>query len=136
MKGIDPDDESYETVLDLFASLSEVWAEDVGGYMESDEANLLPVVRACKMTGVKVEEAALLRHFMAAPVEVKREIMMSIPVVVNGSGCSIIKEALRDTDGHIKGFAVDAVGSLGLTNIKEDNVRILREDYHDVRVKA
>jgi len=136
LKEMDPDDENYEMVLTLFASLSEVWAADAGGYMERDEANLLPLVRACKMTGVKVGEAALLRHFLTAPVEVKREIVMSVPAVVDGSGCSIIKEALKDTDGHIKGFAVDAVGTLKLTNLKEDIVRILREDFHDVRVKA
>jgi HEAT repeat protein len=136
LKEMDPDDENYEAVLTLFASLSDVWAADVGAYMERDEANLLSLVRACRMTGVKVEEAALLRHFLTAPVEVKREIVMNIPEVVDGSGCSIIKEALKDTDGHIKGFAVDAVGTLRLTNLKEDIVRILREDFHDVRVKA
>ncbi|NLT22817.1 MAG: hypothetical protein GXX82_07205 [Syntrophorhabdus sp.] len=136
LKGMDPDDENYGTVLELFASLSEIWAAEAGRYMERDEANLLPLVRACRMTGVKVGEAALLRHFLTAPVEVKREIVMNVPAVVEGSGCSIIKEALKDTDGHIKGFAVDAVGNLKLTNLKEDIVRILREDFHDVRVKA
>jgi HEAT repeat protein len=136
LKGMDPEDENYETMLELFASLGEVWAADAGAYMERDEATLLSLVRACRMAGVKVEEAALLRHFLAAPVEVKREIMMSIPAVVDGSGCSIIKEALKDTDGHIKGFAVEAVGSLGLTNLKEDIIAIVRKDFHDVRVKA
>ncbi len=136
LKEMDPEDENYETVLALFASLGEVWAADAGAYMERDEANLLSLVRACRMAGVKVEETALLRHFLEASVEVKREIVMNIPAVVEGSGCSIIKEALKDTDGHIRGFAVDAVGSLRLTNLKDDIVRILREDFPDVRVKA
>jgi len=136
LTGMEPDDEDYETVLTLFASLSDVWARDVVTFMEADDANLLPLVRACRMTGVKIGEEALLKRFLAAPVEVKREIVMNIPQVVDGSGCSIIKEALKDTDGHIKGFAVDAVGSLRLTNLKEDIIRILRDDFHDVRVKA
>jgi len=136
LKGIEPDDENYETVLELFASLSGIWAADVTGYMALDEAHLLPLVRACTMTGVKIEESALLERFLAAPVDVKREIVMNIPAVIDGSGCSIIREALQDTDGHIKGFAVEAVGNLGLASLKDDILRILREDFHDVRVKA
>jgi HEAT repeat protein len=136
LKEMDPEDENYETVLELFASLGEVWAADAGAYMGRDEVNLLSLVRACRMAGVKVGEATLLAHFLTASVEVKREIVMNIPGVVEGNGCSIIKEALKDTDGHIRGFAVDAAGSLGLTNLKDDIVRILGEDFHDVRVKA
>jgi len=136
LKGMEPDDENYETVLELFASLSDIWAGDVTGYMERDEANLLPLVRACSMTGVKIGEEALLKRFLTAPVELKREIVMNVPAVVDGSGCSIIKEALKDTDGHIKGFAVEAVGNLKLMNLKDDIIHILKEDFHDVRVKA
>lgn len=136
LKGIEPDDENYETVLELFASLSDIWAADVTGYMALDEMHLLPLVRACTMTGVKIKESALLERFLTASMEVKREIVMNIPAVIDGSGCSIIREALQDTDGHIKGFAVEAVGNLGLASLKDDILRILREDFHDVRVKA
>ncbi|MDD3846003.1 MAG: HEAT repeat domain-containing protein [Syntrophorhabdaceae bacterium] len=136
LKAMEPDDENYDTVLGLFASLGDIWAGEVAGYMGLDEANLLPLIRSCKMTGVKVEEEALLKRFLSAPVELKREIVMNVPAVIDGNGCSIIKEALKDTDGHIKGFAVEAVGDLRLMNLKEDIIRILGEDFYDVRVKA
>lgn len=135
LKGMEPDDENYETVLGLFASLSDIWGDSVADYMALDEAHLLPLIKACTMTGTKIEEAILLERFLTAPMDVKREIVMNI-AVIDGAGCSIIREALRDTDGHIKGFAVEAVGSLGLTSLKEDILNILREDFHDVRVKA
>ncbi len=136
MKGMEPDDERYETVLELFASLSDVWAGNAAGYAAMGEAVLLPLIKACRMSGVRIKETILLEHFRNASVEVKREIVMNAPFIIDGTGAAIIKEAIGDTDGHIKGFAVEAAGSLGLKQLGEDIAGILKNDFHDVRVKA
>ncbi len=136
LSGMEPDNEDYAMVLELFASLSDIWGKDAADFMEADDGRMLALIKACRMAGVKIRENTLLDQFLNASVEVKREIVMSIPAVVEGSGCSIIKKALEDTDGHIKGFAVEAVGNLGLNDLKGDILKILRKDFHDVRVKA
>ena len=136
MKGMEPDDERYETVLELFASLSDVWGGNTTEYAAMGENVLLPLIRACRMSGIRVKEATLLEHFRSAPVEVKREIVMNAPFMIDGTGAAIIKEAIGDTDGHVKGFAVEAAGSLGLKQLGEDITGILKSGFHDVRVKA
>lgn len=136
LKGMEPDDERYEEVLELFASLSDVWSKNIAEYMSLDETVLFPFIRACTMTGVRIKETMLLDRFLSASVDVKREIIMNAPSIVDGTGAIIIKEAIRDTDGHIKGFAVEAAGNLGLKDLREDIMDILKKDFHDVRVKA
>ncbi len=133
---MEPDDENYPMVLEIFASLGDIWGKNASEFMEPDDARMLALVKACALTGVKIDECVLLDRFLDASVEVKREIMMSIPGIVVGSGCSIIKKALDDADGHIRGFAVEAVGNLGLSDLKDDILRILGKDFQDVRVKA
>lgn len=133
---IDPEDENYELILELFASLHDVWGPEISRFLAGDNINVAPIIKACAMTGVKVHEKTLLDHFLIAPVDVKREIVMNIRAIADGTGCSIIKEALKDTDGHIRGFAAEAAGNLGLVDLKDDIVRIVTNDFQDVRVKA
>lgn len=132
----EPDDENYPLILEIFATLVDIWGKNAAEFMEPDDAKMLALIKACALTGVRINEDILLDQFVDASVEVKREIMMSIPGIVVGSGCSIIRKALDDTDGHIRGFAVEAVGNLGLRDLKDDILRILRKDFQDVRVKA
>lgn len=136
LSALEPDDENYEMILEVFASLNDVWGESAADFMETGDARMLALIKACALTGVKISENVLLERFLDASVEVKREIVMGIPAIVEGTGCSIIKKALEDTDGHIKGFAVEAVGNLGLNALKKDILGILKKDFHDVRVKA
>ncbi len=134
--GMEPDNENYEAVLEIFSSLSDVWGGRPGEFMDSDDARMLALVKSCAATGIKIAEDILIDRFLTSSVEVKREIVMNIPGIVEGTGCSIIKKALGDTDGHIRGFAVEAVGNLGLKDLKEDVLKILRKDFQDVRIKA
>jgi HEAT repeat protein len=136
LTGIEPDNDNYETILEHFASLGDVWSGDVARLMTDNEGNFFPLIKACAMTGTRIDEKMLLEHFLNAPMEVKREIVMNIRAIADGTGCPIIREALDDADGHIRGFAVEAVGNLGLRDLKDDILRIVRNDFHDVRVKA
>jgi HEAT repeat protein len=130
------DSEDYEAILMLFASLSDVWVSNIENFMKRDEKYLLPLVKACKIANVKLEEQLLLNVFLFSSVDVKREIITGMPVIVQGSCCSIIREAIKDTDGHIKGYAVDVVGTLSLHELKDEIIHITQNGFTDVRTKA
>jgi HEAT repeat protein len=110
------DSEDYEAILKLFASLSDVWVSNIEDYMKRDEKYLLPLVKACKIANVKL--------------------ITGMPVIVQGSCYSIIREAIKDTDGHIKGYAVDVVGTLSLYELKDEIIHITQNGFADVRTKA
>jgi HEAT repeat protein len=130
------DNEDYEAILTLFASMSDVWIPSVEGYMKRDEKYLLPLVKACKIAGVKLEGPLLLGVYLSSPVDIKREIITGVPDICRGSCCSIVREAIKDTDGHIKGYAVNVVGALSLHELKDDVVSITQNGFTDVRTKA
>jgi HEAT repeat protein len=130
------DSEDYEAILMLFASLSDVWVSNIEDYMKRDEKYLLPLVKACKIANVKIDEQLLLNIFLSSSVDVKREIITGMPVIVQGSCSSIIREAIKDTDGHIKGYAVDVVGTLQLYELKDEIIHITQNGFADVRTKA
>lgn len=134
--GMEQENENYGEVLDVFSSLSGIWGPDAACFMDADDGRMLALIRACALTGTRIGEDILLDRFLDSSVEVKREIVMNIPGIVEGTGCSIIKKALEDTDGHIRGFAVEAVGNLGLRDLTGDVLRILRSDFPDVRARA
>ena len=133
---MDRDSEDFGAALTLFASMSDVWAGLVEDYMKRDEKHLFPLVKACKIAGVKLEEPLLLNVFLSSPMDVKREIITGIPGIVHGSCCAIVREAIKDTDGHIKGFAVDAVGAMSLQELKDEIIGIAQKGFADVRTKA
>jgi HEAT repeat protein len=136
LREMNSDSEDYEAILLLFASLSDVWVSYIEDYMKRDEKYLLPLVKACKIANVKLEEQLLLNVFLSSSVDVKREIITGMPVIVKGSCCSIIREAIKDTDGHIKGYAVDVVGTLSLYELKDEIIHITQNGFADVRTKA
>ncbi len=136
LKEMNSESEEYETIMELFASLSDVWAPSVDDYMKRDEMYLLPLIKACKIAGIKLREAELLSIFESAPVEAKREIMTGLPGLIQGDSCSIVRKAIRDTDGHIKGYAVDVVGVLLLGELKSEISEIVQNGFPDVRIKA
>jgi len=136
LKEIDTESEDYEAIMVLFASMSDIWVSSIEDYMKRDEKYLLPLIKACKIAGVKLEESLLLDIYLSSPVDVKREIITGIPGICRGSCCSIIREAIKDTDGHIKGYAVNVVGTLSLHELKDEIVSITQNDFTDVRTKA
>ena len=71
--------------------------------MKREEKYLLPLIKACKIAGIKLEEPLLLDMYLTSSVDVKREIITGMPGINHGNSCSIIREAIKDTDGHIKG---------------------------------
>lgn len=131
-----PENEDYGPILELFVSLSDIWIPSVQNYIKRDEKYCLPIIQACKFVGIKLEEEFLLNIFRASSVDVKREIITGIPAILDGSGSLLIREAIEDTDGHIKGHAVDAVGVLSLQDLKSEIVSIAKKDFFDVRTKA
>jgi HEAT repeat protein len=136
LKEMNTESEDYEAIVMLFASMSDIWVSSIEDYMKRDEKYLLPLIKACKIAGVKLEEPLLLDIYLSSPVDVKREIITGIPGICRGSCCSIIREAIKDTDGHIKGYAVNVVGTLSLHELKDEIVSITQNDFTDVRTKA
>jgi HEAT repeat protein len=130
------DSEDYEAILMLFASMSDVWVSSIDDFMKRDEKFLIPIIKACKIAGVKLAEPLLLNVYLSSSIDVKREIITGIPGIVHGNGGSIIREAIKDTDGHIKGYAVDVVGRLSLHELKDEIIHITQNDFADVRIKA
>jgi HEAT repeat protein len=135
-KGIDPNEEDYYERLSLFASLKEIWEKNVEGFMDKDEDYLLPLIKASGMEKVKIAESVLLKKYLESSVDVKREIVKNLPAIVDGSGLSIIKEAIKDTDGHIVGDAMMVIGSMSLNEMKDEIINVVKKGFFDVRVKA
>ena len=72
---LDPEAEEYDEILESFVRLKEVWERDIGSYISRGEEYYLPVIKACGVGGVKVDEEKLLEIFTSSPVDVKREII-------------------------------------------------------------
>lgn len=136
LREMDADSEDYEAILILFASVSDMWGHYIEEYMKKDEKYLIPIVRACKIAGLKLEEAVLLDVYLSSSIDVKREIITGIPGIIRENGSSIVREAIKDTDGHIKGYAVDVAGALSLHELKDEIISITQNDFPDVRTKA
>ena len=137
IKTMNPEDEEeYGESIHIFTSLKEVWENRVAEYMEKDEGYVLPLIRACQMAGVRVDEKALLKVFLSSTVDIKREIAKGLPTIVGGSGLLVIKEAMKDLDGHVKGDAMITAGVMSLNELKGEIEAAAVRDFHDVRIKA
>ncbi len=136
LAGMDPDSEDYHPVLELFGSLSDVWGLSIKDYLNRDESCLLPFIKGCKIAGIRIGEELLLKTFLNSPADVKREIMTGMPDIVEGSGLSIIREGIKDMDGHVKGFAVEAIGKMSVQELKNEIIETARKGFPDVRTKA
>lgn len=135
LKEMEPDEEEYGHVLDLFTDMREVWGPAIGEYLSVEEYRL-PVIRACGAAGCHIDKGLLLGVFRSSPLAAKREIMKQLGRIANGSGNVIISEAMRDADGHIQAEAVAIAGDLTIRELAPDVLRIAKNGYADVRVKA
>jgi HEAT repeat protein len=135
LKEMEPDADEYGHILDLFMELREVWVPDIGRYL-SVEGYRLPVIRACGAEGCHVDSGLLLGVFRSSPLAAKREIMKQLGRITNGNGNDIIREAMRDADGHIQAEAVAIAGSLPMRELTADVLRLAKSGYADVRVRA
>lgn len=136
IKTINPEDDEYEESIHILLSLKAIWEKHVPEYMEKDEGYILPLIQACQVASIRTDEESLLKVFLSSTVEIKREIVKGIPVIVDGGGLSIIKEAMKDLDGHVKGDAMITAGKMSLKELKDEIEAAVLKDFQDVRIKA
>ncbi len=135
LKEMDPDADSYDHVLQLFMELKDVWTRNAEEYLAREEYRL-PMVRACAYVDHKIDEKFLMEIFRSSSLETKREIMMQLPRIFGGNGCGIIREAMRDADGHIQAEAVAIAGTMAIRDLTPDVLAIAKKGFADVRTKA
>ncbi len=133
---MDSDNEEYEEVLEVFSNLGDVWKECIPAYIELGGASTMPVILGCERAGLKINETLLLEVFLTAAVDVKREIIKNLPALSDGDGLLILKEAIKDTDGHVRGDAFIIIGKMSLNTMLDDVVNAVKKDFLDVRIKA
>ncbi|MBA4417565.1 MAG: hypothetical protein C0392_06615 [Syntrophus sp. (in: bacteria)] len=133
---LDPDSDEFSEVLELLVDLKDVWAEKVADYGTRAEEYLLPIIKACSIGGIKINEDVLLEIFRSSSVDVRREVIRNINAIVDGAGYHVIEEAIHDTDGHIQGDAIAAAGIMGMNKLKKEIGKIAKEGFPDVRAKA
>jgi len=136
LRTLDQDSEGFDDLLDIFVGLHEVWQFRSEEYLQKDPQELLPFIRACGMAGHKIPAATIERLFMHAPLAVKRELMRQLSSVIDGDATSLMRKALADEDGHIKGDAALAAARLGLAGFTEEIVNISVDGFLDVRRKG
>lgn len=135
LKDVDRDGEEYEEILHLFMDLKNVWFDDLEEYLR-EEDYVFPVIRACGYLGLTIPERILLTVFCSSPLDTKREIMKQLSRISKGNGNKIIREALKDSDGHVQADAVAIAGNLSLKELTSDILMLAKKGYPDVRVKA
>ena len=136
LKEMDPDDEDYSELLDVFVGLKEVWGWDPSKYLGKGKAYFLPMIQACVRAPIALDDDILLQVFRSAEQPVRREIITNVPVLVKGTGRELVAEAIRDADGHVKGGAILAAGQMGLEDLKGEIVESALKGFMDVRIKA
>jgi HEAT repeat protein len=134
--GMDPDEAEYDEVLGLFVSLSQVWKHNLKEYLCKGDEYALAITKACGQIEIRIEEDLLLALFNASSAIVRREIIKNADKIVSGKGYDLLKEALKDQDGHVKSHAVHAVAVLGLIRLKDDIIDLAKEGFMDVRINA
>lgn len=135
LKDMDPDGDEYEKVLGLLMELEEVWGPDLEEYL-SVEDYVMPMIRACSGAGHAIEERLLLGVFSSASLETKREVMKQLTRVSPGDGHRVIREAMKDSDGHLQADAVAIAGTLALRELTPDILAMAKNSFPDVRTKA
>lgn len=134
--GINPDSDEYYEAIAIFSDISDVWASKAEEFFNKNETCMIPLIRACASNHIKIDEEILLDKFLSSSVEIKREIIKNLPSILKGRGLKIVKEAMEDPDGHIKGDALNAIGVLGITEFKDKVIECAKKGYMDVRQKA
>jgi HEAT repeat protein len=136
LKNTSIDDDDFDELVGFFASLQDVWCGHVAEYLDKEQAALLPFIRACGVAGQKVAEKRLEEIFLGASLDLKREIIRSLPEIIEQDGATILRHALHDEDGHVKGDAALAAARLCLRSAVPDILDLARVGFADVRKKA
>ena len=135
-KNVDPTEEEYYEKLQLFTELREVWKDHVRSLMDKDDEYLLPLIKACGIAHVKIDEDVLLKKFISSSIDVKKEIAKNAPIINKGRGLSLVREAIKDSDGHIMGDAITFAGNMGMMELKDEIAEIVKKGFFDVRIKS
>ncbi|OPX98293.1 MAG: putative lyase [Syntrophorhabdus sp. PtaU1.Bin002] len=136
LKALDQDEEEYGDVLGLFASLSDVWKDNIQEYMGKGDESVLAIVKSSALAKVKIDEGLLVKVFLDSSEGVKREIIKAVPVITQGDGYVLLKEAVRDKDGHVRSHAAAAIGKMDVKKLKDDVIEMAKADFTDVRISA
>ena len=129
-------EDEYNERLSLFGRLKDIWADNIKDLIDEDDKYLLPIVKVSGMENVKIDENILLPGYKRSSVDTKREIIKNIPDIVKNKGLSIIREAISDSDGHVVGEAMVAIGKMEIKEMENDIIRIAQKGFYDVRLKA
>jgi HEAT repeat protein len=136
LKQIDPDEAEYDEVLQLFLSLSQVWKHNIKEYLSNGDEYTQAIVKACGLMNIRIHEDLLITSFLASSATARREIIKNADKIVSGKGYDLLKEAVKDQDGHVKSYAVKAIGTMKLKKLENDIVALAKEGFMDVRVNA
>ena len=136
LKLIDPDEAEYDEVLQLFLSLSQVWKHNIKEYLCNGDEYTQTIVKACGIMNIRINEDLLIASFLASSAMVRREIIKNADKIVSGKGYDLLKEAVKDQDGHVRSYAVKAIGTMKLKKLENDIVALAKEGFMDVRINA
>jgi HEAT repeat protein len=136
LKQIDPDEAEYDEVLQLFLSLSQVWKHNIKEYLSNGDEYAQAIVKACGLMKIRIHEDLLITSFLASSATARREIIKNADKIVSGKGYDLLKEAVKDQDGHVKSYAVKAIGTMKLKKLENEIVALAKEGFMDVRVNA
>jgi HEAT repeat protein len=130
------DADEFDDLLELFAGLNEVWGSRSEEYLRKEPQDLLPFIRACGLSRHTIPVDRIDGLFVQAPLTLKRELIRQLPAIVKGDATGLLRKALKDEDGHVKGDAALAAARLGLKTLTEDIADISIEGFSDVRKKG
>jgi len=133
---MDPDEPEFSEILQLFSSLSQIWKNDIKEYLSNGDQYAMVIIKACAQEKVSIPENVLLASFLKSSVLVKREIVKNAAMIVQGKGYDLLKEAVKDEDGHVKSFAVNAIGVMNLKGLEDEIIDLSQSGFMDVRVNA
>lgn len=133
---IEPEEPEYDEILDLFASLSQVWKNNTQQYFSKGDEYALSVIKACAIKKVKIHESILVESFLTSSVLVRREIAKNADKIIIGAGYDLLRLAANDQDGHVKSFAVNAIGALKINKLKNETIALAKAGFMDVRINA
>jgi HEAT repeat protein len=133
---MDPDEPEYYEVLQLFASLSQVWKNNIKEYLRKGDEFALVVIKACAQEKIRIPENILLESFLSSSVLVKREITKNAALIVQGKGYDLLKMAVKDADGHVKSYAVNAIGTMKMKKLESEIIDLSISGFMDVRINA
>lgn len=135
LKELGPDHEDYESALVVLSELKDVWRKNLKIYLEKGEEDLQHIIRAAIKEGVKIDEDSLIQIFVKSSVELKRLIAEHLERICL-DGKNLLSLALKDADGHVRGEAAEMIGRKMFVEMEEEILRLVRNDYPDVRRKA